>query len=69
MQTVNSKLKTPKFLKASSLIGLENRMKELILRSGKQYDFYSFFKDGNDYIAIYREELEIQTEILKEVKK
>jgi hypothetical protein len=57
MRVSSNQLLCPKFIKASSMRGLENKMRDMILKKGKKYDFYNFLFDGKDYYAIYREEL------------
>lgn len=49
-------LVTPKFLKARNEKALQLKMEKLILRSGKQYDFYSIQQLGDgSQIAWYRD--------------
>lgn len=62
---------SPKFLKASTALSLQEKMKALILMNGKQYDFYSIqqLSDGK-FIAWYREEIKFKlTETLKARRK
>lgn len=64
-------LVSPKFIKARNEIELEKLMAALIIRNGKQYDFYSIqqLSDGK-FVAWYREELKFTyTKHLKERKK
>lgn len=55
----SSGLVSPKFIKARTLLSLERRMRELILKNGKKYDFYFFQETKEGFIAWYREDLEI----------
>lgn len=51
-------LVSPRFIKARNEKALQKEMAELILRSGKQYDYYQIqqLKDGS-FIAWYRDSL------------
>ena len=40
-------LVTPKFLRSGSLVGLEKKMRDKIISSSKQLDFY-FFQETKD---------------------
>ena len=69
MQMNSPNIHIPKFIQAKSLLGLERRIKELTLKSGKQFHFFDFFQDQDkNYIAVYRDEIEIQTEITNKLK-
>lgn len=49
---------SPRFLRARNEKSLQEKMGEMILRSGKQYDFYIIQQLNDDsFIAWYREEL------------
>jgi len=50
-------LVTPKFLCSGSLVGLEKKMRDKIISSSKQLDFYFFQETKDGYIAWYRDEL------------
>lgn len=50
---------SPRFIAAKSRKGLENKMRDLVIKTGKQYDFYFFMQDDKGYIAWYREEIEL----------
>lgn len=52
---------TPRFVRAKGPNALESKMKSLIMKSGKQYDFYCIYFANGFHYAWYREQIEMNT--------